>query len=373
MRPERPMARWLDGGAMRRPLAVTLPLSIALHAGLVLIVLGVLRPGVLDRAILVELTAESSDARPPQPPPAATPVPRRASAPPRPRQITVSERHPLPAPRRVDVAPVIVPSPTSPVLSGDRRSDRARDASVPAVPAEGLQREPALPQRPAGDREQAAAVAAPRAPAPPARDAEPPALAPIEPERSARPPDRVRDDASGVARSDEAPGDRMQAASTGAGKGRSDGAAAASPGTHGARSPDSRAVGGLGGGTPAGGRGSGGDSPGWAAGQVTTLTGGASGVSGGGEYWALVRRRIAQTLRYPPSARRRGLAGTVELEIMMRPDGRVDDVKVITSSSHDLLDEAAVDAVRRLPAIPAPAGLAGAELRIVLPVAFDLR
>ncbi len=43
------------------------------------------------------------------------------------------------------------------------------------------------------------------------------------------------------------------------------------------------------------------------------------------------------------------------------------------SSSHDVLDEAAVDAVRSLRRVPFPADVRPRPLRVRLPVVFELR
>jgi TonB family protein len=63
----------------------------------------------------------------------------------------------------------------------------------------------------------------------------------------------------------------------------------------------------------------------------------------------------------------------VHLEISIRADGRIDDVIVVGSSSHQALDDAAVEAVRSLPARPFPPGLRPRALRARLPVVFELR
>lgn len=49
---------------------------------------------------------------------------------------------------------------------------------------------------------------------------------------------------------------------------------------------------------------------------------------------------------YPPQAVREGLTGVVELEILVGVDGRPQEVKVVRSSGHRLLDQAAVRVVR---------------------------
>ncbi|MBI4635176.1 MAG: energy transducer TonB [Candidatus Rokubacteria bacterium] len=92
-----------------------------------------------------------------------------------------------------------------------------------------------------------------------------------------------------------------------------------------------------------------------------------------GPYLGLVRRRIQESLRYPLGARRRSLTGTVHLEIVIRPTGAIEHVRIIDSSSHPILDEAAVDTVRSLPPLPFPAELSPRTLRVRLPVVFELR
>ncbi len=90
------------------------------------------------------------------------------------------------------------------------------------------------------------------------------------------------------------------------------------------------------------------------------------------EYLSGVTRRLQESLRYPPSARRRGVTGTVQIELVIQPNGVVSDAVVVRSSSHPVLDEAALDAVRSLPSIPFPRGLPPRILRATLPVTFRL-
>jgi protein TonB len=91
-----------------------------------------------------------------------------------------------------------------------------------------------------------------------------------------------------------------------------------------------------------------------------------------GPYLAAIRWRVQEALRYPLTARRRGLAGTVHLEILIGQDGAVGGAAVAVSSSHAVLDAAALEAVRMLPAQPFPAGLPPRPLRVRLPVTFRL-
>ncbi len=92
-----------------------------------------------------------------------------------------------------------------------------------------------------------------------------------------------------------------------------------------------------------------------------------------GVYLALVRSRIHELLRYPSVARHRGLSGTVLIEVEIAPTGEIGRVSVAASSSHGVLDEAAVDAVRGLRRVPFPPNLRPRALRTRLPVVFDLR
>ncbi len=92
-----------------------------------------------------------------------------------------------------------------------------------------------------------------------------------------------------------------------------------------------------------------------------------------GPYLVRLRQRIQEGLHYPPTARRRGLGGTVHLEIDLLPSGKVASVVVRSSSSHEVLDEAALDTVRRLAPDPFPPGLPPRPLRIRLPIVFELR
>jgi protein TonB len=85
------------------------------------------------------------------------------------------------------------------------------------------------------------------------------------------------------------------------------------------------------------------------------------------------RDRIQGALRYPAAARRRGLAGTVHLEITVDPRGRLREARVVQSSPHPILDEAALESVRGLGPEPFPPGLPPRTLRVRLPVVFALR
>lgn len=108
---------------------------------------------------------------------------------------------------------------------------------------------------------------------------------------------------------------------------------------------------------------------------VALATPGLGSGGAGAEYGAYLRglrHRVQAALRYPASARRQGLTGTVHLEMTIQPDGAIGPVSVLRSSAHTLLDEAALAAVRALRAEPLPTELPRRALRVRLPVVFEL-
>ncbi|MDR0379207.1 MAG: TonB family protein [Candidatus Accumulibacter sp.] len=55
-----------------------------------------------------------------------------------------------------------------------------------------------------------------------------------------------------------------------------------------------------------------------------------------------IRRKLSEYVFYPEQARRLGFEGTVTLFVEVSGDGRVEDVRVVASSGHSILDNAAV-------------------------------
>lgn len=75
---------------------------------------------------------------------------------------------------------------------------------------------------------------------------------------------------------------------------------------------------------------------------------------------------------YPMMARRRGLEGTVRLDVRVAADGVPTAVKVRESSGHESLDETAVTAVWHWRFVPAKRGGEPIEDTVVVPVRFKL-
>jgi protein TonB len=92
-----------------------------------------------------------------------------------------------------------------------------------------------------------------------------------------------------------------------------------------------------------------------------------------GPYLTALRQRIQESVRYPASARRRGLAGTVSVEILILANGTIGDVTLLESSTHQALDDAALETIRALPRMPLPPGLPARPLRVRVPVVFQMR
>jgi len=72
------------------------------------------------------------------------------------------------------------------------------------------------------------------------------------------------------------------------------------------------------------------------------------------------RIEVVGNLHYPEEARRQDIFGSLRMLVGMRPDGSVDEIRILQTSGHRILDEAAVDIVRlAAPFDPFPAELRG--------------
>jgi len=84
---------------------------------------------------------------------------------------------------------------------------------------------------------------------------------------------------------------------------------------------------------------------------------------------AAVRAGIAHTLVYPPEARHRGWGGRAVVAFTLVADGSITGLELRQSSGHGVLDEAALEAIRRA----APFAPPGVDVLVVVPVSFAMR
>ncbi|MDH5446252.1 MAG: TonB family protein [Gammaproteobacteria bacterium] len=76
---------------------------------------------------------------------------------------------------------------------------------------------------------------------------------------------------------------------------------------------------------------------------------------------------------YPSSARRRGMEGTVLLQVEVNERGKVSHVELKKSSGYRLLDSAAIDTVSKWFFIPAQKGKTPVKSLVEIPVKFELK
>lgn len=72
------------------------------------------------------------------------------------------------------------------------------------------------------------------------------------------------------------------------------------------------------------------------------------------EYLEMLNLRIHTAKEYPESARSRHLEGRVKVEFILHTDGRLTDIKVLKSSHHKNLDDAAIEAIKKASPFPRP-------------------
>lgn len=90
-------------------------------------------------------------------------------------------------------------------------------------------------------------------------------------------------------------------------------------------------------------------------------------------YQSVLRGLIERCKEYPPLARRGRMEGTAVVRVVLARSGAVRRDEVARSSSHALLDNAALRAVRTVGRFPAvPPELGGEELTFEVPITFRL-
>lgn len=81
---------------------------------------------------------------------------------------------------------------------------------------------------------------------------------------------------------------------------------------------------------------------------------------------------VATHFYYPPLARRHGWEGEVRLALHVAHDGRLSDIRVLSSSGHRVLDRAAIDCLTRVARLPDATGVPPSGMETVLPVVYRL-
>ena len=95
------------------------------------------------------------------------------------------------------------------------------------------------------------------------------------------------------------------------------------------------------------------------------------GAAGGGKAsynFEYIRRLILNNLSFPATARKMGLTGKIVVSFLLREDGQVEDIAIVTGSGHEILDNNVVATIRRIAPFPRPP----ARAQLVLPIVFNL-
>jgi protein TonB len=91
-------------------------------------------------------------------------------------------------------------------------------------------------------------------------------------------------------------------------------------------------------------------------------------------YGQSISRQIKRYQKYPERAQRLGWEGTAEILLRIAADGKVAGVTLSKSSGKSVLDEEALNMVRRATPLPAaPQDLRGRELTVTVPIVFKLQ
>jgi periplasmic protein TonB len=91
-------------------------------------------------------------------------------------------------------------------------------------------------------------------------------------------------------------------------------------------------------------------------------------------YGLSISNEIKRYQKYPPVAQRRGWEGTAEVLLQIAADGKVTSITLGKSSGRSVLDEEALNMVRKAsPLPPAPQDLRGRELTVTVPIVFKLQ
>ncbi|MBU0910112.1 MAG: energy transducer TonB [Proteobacteria bacterium] len=82
-----------------------------------------------------------------------------------------------------------------------------------------------------------------------------------------------------------------------------------------------------------------------------------------------IRNLIMRNLSFPAAARKLGWTGKILVSFIIREDGSVEDINIVSGSGHEVLDLNVISAIRRTAPFPKPQKKA----RFMLPIAYSLK
>jgi protein TonB len=86
------------------------------------------------------------------------------------------------------------------------------------------------------------------------------------------------------------------------------------------------------------------------------------------EHFVYIRDLIMKNLKYPPAARRLGWKGAVTVSFVVLENGAAQNIKVIKSSGHDILDQAVIKTIQQTQPFPKPP----VKAELTIPIVFQL-
>jgi protein TonB len=87
----------------------------------------------------------------------------------------------------------------------------------------------------------------------------------------------------------------------------------------------------------------------------------------------LIRNRIEELKHYPTVARLNNWEGKVVLKFVVTADGTVENLEVVESSGYAVLDEAAMETIRRASPLPLTHDLGKPRVTLQFPMRYTLR
>lgn len=91
-------------------------------------------------------------------------------------------------------------------------------------------------------------------------------------------------------------------------------------------------------------------------------------------YLSELRARLEEVKHYPLQARRLGQTGSVEVAFKVRPDGSIEDARIIRPSPFNRLNESALATVEALKKFrPLPESFGSDPLSVTLPIRYSIR